>query len=176
VRECKIRASLLLKALQSGDMPRALAAADRLRVLPHFAPLTPERVVAWRDDIRRKHALAAIAAELGFASWSALRDECDRAAERPAPSIERLFDRPANAVYLNHWCKTYAEARLVQVEAGGFLFPYRSQFVVAPAGLLSASGVDAHDPDWELIGHDWVKPRDPRAHARLSAKLSGSGF
>jgi hypothetical protein len=163
--------SLLLKALRSGDSPRALAAADRLRVLPHFANLTPERIAAWGPDIRRKHALAAIAAELGFASWDDLRATCEPNETRPF-EIGSLFDRPSTAVFLNHWCRTWEEAASIQSEVGGFLFPYRTQFVVAPAGVLEAHGIDAHDPDWERIGRDWVRPRDRGAFDRLERALS----
>lgn len=72
-RECRTRASLLLKALRSDDPVRVRAAAERFRILPHFAGLDAERLVALRESIRRKHALAVIAAELGFESWNALK-------------------------------------------------------------------------------------------------------
>jgi hypothetical protein len=156
--------------LRSGDPPRALAAADRLRVLPHFANLTPERIAAWGADIRRKHALSAIAIELGFGSWDELKAVCQREEPRPF-DIGSLFDRPSTAVFLNHWCRTYEEAAAIHADAGGFLFPYRSQFVVAPAGVLEAHGIDARDPDWERIGRDWVRPRDMRAYERLRARV-----
>jgi hypothetical protein len=81
LRECKIRASLLLKALRSTDRERALGAAERFRVLPRFRALAPERIVAWRDEVRRKHALAVIAAELGYDSWDALRAASEHARE-----------------------------------------------------------------------------------------------
>lgn len=166
LRDCKVRASLLLKALRSGEAPRVLAAAERLRILPHFAGLTPDRIAAWAPEIRRKHALNTIAAELGFASWTELRDTAERNEERPF-DIGSLFDSPMTAVFLNVWCRTYEEAVEAQAISGGFIFPYRTQFVVAPSGVLEAHGIDAHDPDWEAIGRDWVRPRDPGAFARL---------
>ena len=174
LRECTIRASVLLKALRSGDVPRALAAAERLRVLPHFTRLTPERIAAWGRDIRRKHALAAVAAELGFTSWTELRHACVNDKPR-APDIGSLFDRTSTAVYLNYWCRTYEEAVVAQASSRGYLFPYRSQFVVAPAGVLEAYGIDALDPDWERIGRNWVRPRDQRAFERLCRKVSAAG-
>jgi len=170
VHEYKIRASLLLKALHSDDGPRALAAADRFRVLAPYASLTPARIVAWREEIRRKHALAVIAAEAGFPSWSELRAKVGAHETGPRANIEGLF--ADGAVYLNHWCRTYEEAKAIQTADGGYLFPYRRQYVVCPAGKLQAHGIDAFDPDWQRIGRDWVKPLDGRAFHRLNVRLS----
>ena len=174
-RECKVRASLLLKALRSADPARAAAAAERFRVLRSFSRLTPERIVAWRDDVRRKHALAVIAAELGYPSWTALRAACEMRGPAPSPRVEWLFEG-SSEVFLNHWCKSYEEASRVREETGGFLFPYRMHYVVCTAPLLAARGVDPHDPDWEQIGRDWVRPRDPVAFARLAARLADAGL
>ena len=176
LRECKIRASLLLKSLRSADGQRALGAAERFRVLPRFAALAPERIVAWSGEVRRKHALAVIAAELGYGSWVALRAACETAHPAGAVDVERLFNGHASAVFLNHWCRTYEEARDVHERVGGFLFPYRAHFVVCPVGLLAAHGLDPHDPDWARIGRDWARPRDPAAFERLTRRLGESGF
>jgi hypothetical protein len=175
LRECKVRASLLLKALRSADPARAAAAAQRLRALRSFSRLTPERIVAWRDDVRRKHALAVIAAELGYPSWVALRAACDVRGAAPVPRVERLFDGPSD-VFLNHWCKSYEEASRVREDTNGFLFPYRLHYVVCTAQLLASRGVDPHDPDWARIGRDWVRPRDPLAFARLARRLADAGL
>jgi len=176
LRECKIRASLLLKAARSDDPARALAAAERFRVLPAFAPLAPARIVAWRESLRRKHALAVVAAELGFASWPALRDACTPAGASPrAPRLDWLFDAGC-AVFLNHWCATYAEAAEIRARTGGFLIPYREQYVVCTPELLAARGLDPHDPDWERIGRDWARPRDSGAFARLAARIVEAGL
>ncbi len=172
LRECKIRASLLLKAVRSDDAARSTAAAERFRVLPPFAPLDPGRIVACRESLRRKHALSVIAAELGFASWTALRETCDAAIA--VPPLEWLFDRD-RAAYLNHWCTTYEQASEIRQQTGGFLLPYRHQFVVCEPGLLAANGLDPHDPDWMRIGRDWVKPKDRDALARLARRIIDSG-
>lgn len=171
-RECRIRASLLLKALRGDDPVHAQAAAERFRILPAFAALEPEQLVASRDSIRRKHALAVIAAELGFESWNALK-----AALVPvvAPRLDWIFDGGGDA-YLNHWCKTYEEAAASRERSGGYLIAHREHFVVCTAELLSARGLDPHDPDWDRIGRDWVHPRDADAFARLAARLVESGL
>jgi hypothetical protein len=167
LHECKVRASLLLKALRSDDPARQLVAAERFRVLPAFARLTPERIAAWRTDIRRKHALAVIAAEFGYPSWTALRD----ASTAENTSMEWLFER-GKSVFLNHWCTTYEEAAEVRARTDGFLFPYRHQFVVCSAQLLADRGLDPYDPDWARIGRDWARPRDRVAFARLVSRVA----
>jgi hypothetical protein len=151
-------------------------AAERLRVLPSFAALATERIVEWRDEIRRKHALAAIAAELGYDSWDALRAACERADPQSAVDVERLFAGPRSDVFLNHWCRSYDEARAIHEQTAAFLFPYRSQFVVCPGELLALHGIDPFDPDWARIGRDWARPRDQAAFARLARRLVDAGF
>ena len=117
--------------------------------------------------MRRKHALAVIAAEAGFDSWTSLR----AAAERDLrANIERLFAK--GAVYLNHWCPTHEEARAILDQAGGYLFPYRARFVVCPAGLLQLHGIGAYDPDWARIEFDWVRPGDVAAFRRPNPRLA----
>ena len=36
-------------------------------------------------------------------------------------------------------------------------------------------GLDPEDPDWERIGHDWVRPQDREAWTRLCAKREQVG-
>ena len=72
-RECRTRASLLLEAIRGDDPAQQRAAAERLRILPAFAAIEPDKLVAERERVRRKHALAVIATELGFDSWVALK-------------------------------------------------------------------------------------------------------
>jgi hypothetical protein len=174
LRECKVRASLLLKALRSGDPVRARVAAERFRTLRPFAGLDAERIVAWRDQIRRKHALAVIAGELGFDSWLALRGAAGESGSFDTPNMEWMWANAA--VYLNHWCATYEDAAAIRRETNGFLFPYRSQFVVCTAEFLDARGIDPHDADWDLIGRDWAKPRDAAAFRRLASRLIDAGL
>ena len=172
--ECKIRASLLLKDLRCDDRSRALRAAERFRALPFFAPHEPEAILGRRETIRLKHALAALAAELGYANWA----DCKKRLE-PAPTdridTERFFDA-AGCGFLNRWFARYDEARASREAEGGYLFPYRHQFFVCESGLLAALGADPDDPDWERTGRDWVRPRDEAARARLERKLIALGY
>lgn len=73
-RECRIRASLLLKAAHGADSRKAAEAVIRFRALPPFSRFTPAELIAARDTFRLKHALAVIAHEQGYASWVELKE------------------------------------------------------------------------------------------------------
>ncbi|ATB45411.1 GIY-YIG nuclease family protein [Corallococcus macrosporus] len=161
LHECKVRASLLLKALASAD---ASLAAERLRVLPGFSGLSVGQVLARKDSVRRKHALAVIAHEQGYASWADLKQvrEVD---------FEHLLAQ-VGAAHLNRWFASYAEAVDSLRAQGGFLFPFREQFFVCDASLVQALGVDPADADWARTGRDWMSPEDGAAQARLARRFT----
>jgi len=77
---------------------------------------------------------------------------------------------PRMDAFLNHWYKTYDEAKTDLDRDGGFLFPYGSQFFVTTASAIRELGLDPDDPDWEEIGWDWVQPKNPGAKERLVEK------
>jgi hypothetical protein len=54
---------------------------------------------------------------------------------------------------------------------GGYLLAYRWHFFIVEPHFITNLGLDPDDPDWERIGRDWAKPRDPEARERLYAKL-----
>ncbi|MDY7225698.1 hypothetical protein [Hyalangium rubrum] len=174
LRECKVRASFLLKDLLSSDPSRATRAAERLRVLPAFARLSPGELLSRKDSVRRKHALAVIAQEQGHASWAELKQVLGEE-ERPRFDAEAFFV-PGTSVFLNRWFSTYAQALASLREEGGYLFPFREQFFIAEPGFLVSLGVDLADPDWARMGFNWVEPSDPAARERLEQKLIALGY
>jgi hypothetical protein len=172
--ECKTRAALLLKDLRSGDGPRTARAAERFRIMPYLGSHEPGAIIERRGSIRLKHALAAVAAELGYATWA----DCKRRLDKPANDrldTEAFFAR-MGAAYLNRWFARYDEARASLEAEGGYLFPFRSQFFVCEPGFLEARGIDPTHPDWERIGRDWVRPRDEAARDRLERNLVAIGY
>ena len=174
ISECKIRASLLLKELQCGDRPRAVRAAERFRILPAFAPLDVDAIIARQGATQLKHALAVLAAELGYPNWA----DCKQRLEVPAElrlDTEGFFGAGSSA-YLNHWFARYDEARVSLEAEGGYLFPFRYQFFICGPGFLEARGIDPADPDWERIGRDWVRPLDQEARDRLERRLVALGY
>ena len=172
--ECRIRASLLLKDLRSDDPTRVVGAAERFRALPYFASDDSEVFLARRDSIQLKHALAVIAHEQGYPTWT----DCKRGLETLAIlriDTERFF-AAHGCGFLNRWFARYDEARASLETQGGYLFPYRNQFFICEWGFVAALGLDPADPDWERIGRDWVRPRDDVARDRLEAKLIALGY
>lgn len=161
IEEYRIRASRLLKALRGADEAAAARAEERLRQLPQLAGVA-------REGMKRKHALAIVAREVGFAGWLELKAAIEQRSEfDPA----RLVDRPTGG-FMNLWYRTYDEARaMLYGETRRYLFPYRSQFFVCEAGLIEAAGVDPLDADWDRMGRDWVSPADDAARARLARRL-----
>ncbi|CAM3281266.1 MULTISPECIES: hypothetical protein [Corallococcus] len=174
LHECKVRASLLLKDLDSSDAPRATRAAERMRALPFFAGLSLGEVLARRDTVKHKHGLTVIAREAGHATWTQLKQALQAV---PAPGLDTgVFFQKQRGSFLNRWFATYEEAATSLAAQGGFLFPFRHQYFVCEADFLRTLGIDATEADWARLGHDWVRPRDPAAKERLEGKLVALGY
>ena len=175
VEDCRLAAAHLLKDLRSGESLRIERAVARIRaMLPHLGHAEFSAGRASRREVRRKHALATVAAELGYASWA----DCRRRLAAPAAQRfdpESLFT-PTAASFLNRWFATYAEARASLDRDGGYLFPFRRQFFLCEPGFLEVRGIDPADPDWALIGFDWLRPFEESARLRLELRLIASGY
>lgn len=171
--EARIKASILLKDLRSDSPERNVKAAVRLQKVLRFAGHSVDDIVAAGERVRRKHALAAVAAEKGFSSWAAFKEHCNP--ERP--QIPAAFDAAVlfkghRATFLNRWFVDYGQARSSLAEQGGYLFSYRDQYFICEAGFIETLGIDPDDPDWEKIGRNCVEPADDQAWQRLHSKLS----
>ena len=152
VNECKIQASLLLKALYSDDPEKAIQAAKRFKRLPEFSEYSLDKIV--HLDIKLKHALNAIAISKGFKTWVDLKTQI--------PLVIGGF--------LNQWFADYAIAKSHLNAEGGFLLPYKNQFFICDAHYIKQLGFNPKDPDWKSIGYDWVNPKNPDAWKRLYKK------
>jgi hypothetical protein len=73
-------------------------------------------------------------------------------------------------VYLNLWFADYETARRAREVEGGFLLPYEHHFFICPPGAIRSIGLDPDDPDWEKVGWDCARPKDPEACRRLCEK------
>ena len=149
VEECKIQASILLKSLHSHDVAISKRAAKRFQHLPEFKDYSLAAIA--QTDIKRKHALSVIAIEKGFTSWTSLKCEL--------PFIRGGF--------LNQWFVIYAEAKSYQKIHGGFILPYKKQFFICEAAYINNLGLNPDDPQWKLIGYDWVNPDNKPAWQKL---------
>ncbi len=74
---------------------------------------------------------------------------------------------PSMDAVVSRWFTTYEEARASLEAEGGYLFSYRGQFFVTSSEGVRELGLDPADPDWDRIGHDWVRPSDQAAYHRL---------
>lgn len=151
IEEYKIQASLLLKSLRGNDAG-AEKVAERFKQLPEFADFSIADIL--KANIKRKHALLLVAIENGFTSWLDLK-------------IQINF---IVGGYLNAWFTKYSEAKLHLQSVGGFLLPYKNQFFICNANYIKQIGFEPDDPDWKLIGYDWVIPNDKKAWQRLYKK------
>ena len=143
-------AARLLKAARAGDA-QALGRFARLDHPP--------------TELQLKHALAVIAQEAGFDSWTSLKQTSE------GLDFSEFFTAPGLKDSINHWFSTYDEAKAHQAAHGGILLPYRHQCFVTSDAILARLGFEADDPDWADMGYDWVKPALPSAHAAVKARL-----
>ena len=143
-------ATRLLKAVRAGDA----VARQRFDSLDHPPA-----------ELQLKHALAVVARDAGFDSWTALK-------QAQGVDFSELFGRPGLRDSLNPWFATYEEARAHLDANGGVLLPYRSHCFVSSLEILPRLGYERDDPDWKEIGHDFVRPASTEAHARIKARLN----
>ena len=157
--EMKRRARALHKAARADD-PEAWR---RLRRLPELRKAAPDP-----SGVQRRHALAAVARELGFEGWS------HAVAVLKGAETERfgaLMYPPHCSAHWNIWSASYEEARSIHEAHGGYLLPYAHHFVIVDRHFLETLGVSAEDPDWARIGADFVRPACPEARHRLVERV-----
>jgi hypothetical protein len=176
VRELKIRAEILHKAVASQDA----GAIGRLRALPEHARATDDDLARWATEVQHKHCLAVVARECGFSKWAHAR----RVLEGDLTEVDLgtlLYGRePGSSGTLHSWFSTYDDARAAfeGSHAEGrrpYLLGYKRHIFLADALFIDSLGVSPDDPDWEAIGWDWVRPADLAARARLFHKRLVSG-
>jgi hypothetical protein len=160
--DLKSHARVLHRRAIAGDP----AALERLRVLPEFARSTDPASIM--RELKRAQCLSAVARALGFQSWPHARTLLGGGEDADFGTL--LY--PDNCFgHWNIWSAHYTEAQEIRAAHGGYLLAYRKQFLIVDAGYIVSLGLDPHDPDWEAIGRDWVRPREVEARTRLYRKL-----
>ena len=159
LEDCKREASLLLKDLNASESDIAARAAERFRRVAPFREQAAGDILGSRDDIQRKHALAVIAREHGYAAWKNLKDAADV-----------LWCPPGSSAFWHNWCKTHEEARAYRESNGGYLLTAHGKWFIAERGFIESLGLDPDDPRWEAIGYDVDQPKDAEACAGLVAE------
>lgn len=161
VDRCRQAARGLQRDLRGGAPAAARAAAVRLARLAKFAASGLDELIAGTVPVTRACALDAIAGEQGCADWPAL-------VARALPELRAVpMHTDRMGAFVNQWFADYTEAAVAHRADGGYLLPYRRQFFVTVADAIRELGLDPHDPDWQRIGFDWVRPHDVEAHLRL---------
>jgi hypothetical protein len=151
-----------LKA-QARRLHRQAASQDRAALARLGLEAGPEA-----SEVQRRHCLAVIARELGFAGWPHLvavlngDDDTD---------FGKLLYPSSGSAHSNIWCATYDEARKIREQSGGYLLAYGRQYFIVDRYFIATLGLDPDDSDWESIGRDWVRPKDLDARQRLYRKL-----
>jgi hypothetical protein len=144
-----------------------------LRALPELRRADAAGLALAADDVHRKHCLAVVACECGFASWDHAKRVLDGDPhEKDFGTL--LYDHRDSGI-LNHWFASYDEARaLLDGSSQRYLLAYARHFFVVDRHYVQALGMDPDDPDWAAIGWDWVRPADRAARRRLyHARIAG---
>jgi hypothetical protein len=167
VRELKVRAEILQTKLEAKDS----ASFARLRALTELRHADDVSVIAKAAGFRRKHCLAVVARECGFASWEQARVVLGGGAG-DGDFGTLLYGNGVDAsAIMNRWFAHYEEARDalkdLPDEPRHYLLAYKRHCVIVEGPFVAALGLDPDDPDWRAIGWDWVRPLDPVARRRL---------
>lgn len=155
------QARVLQRKAQAGDE----ASCKRLQQLPELAALD---VATLATTVQRRHALALVAREQGFTAWGQLTAVL---AGQSEGDFGTALYGPECYGHWNIWSASYEEARGIREEHGGYLLPYKRQFLIVERSFIDSLGLDPDDPDWQAIGRDWVNPGDVAARRRLYGKL-----
>jgi hypothetical protein len=123
---------------------------------------------AGNEGDKRRHHLAAVAKQLGFDGWPHLvavlkGDE--------AQNFGTLLYPNVCSAHFNIWSASYDEARTIREEHGGWLLPYRHQFIIVDRHYIETIGLDPDADDWAEMGRDWVRPASADARQRLCQRL-----
>jgi hypothetical protein len=117
--------------------------------------------------------LDLLAREAGHEDWPTLNQQL-RAQLGALDDIAEteLYKFNASEFNLNVWFPSYEEAReYLDTHHGFYLLQFKGNCFLAQAPHIIDIGLEPKDPDWERIGWDWVKPKDPDAKRRLRDKL-----
>jgi len=139
------------------------SALVRLRKLPELRGLADD---ALQQTLQRRHCLSVVARELGLSGWS----HAVAVLSRPeTEDFGTLLYPPGCSAHWNIWSASYDEARQIRSEHGGYLLPYKHQFVIVDRDFIDTLGLDPEDDDWTRIGRDWPRAADLIARQRLCA-------
>ncbi|WDE00187.1 hypothetical protein [Thalassomonas actiniarum] len=101
---------------------------------------------------RLKDSQLVIARKYGFRHWGHAREVLEGSSCR---DYGTFWYKPQCSALLNLWCASYKEAALQQKAQGGFILPYKTQYLVVEHHYLELLGLDSRDANWAEINFDW---------------------
>ncbi len=107
------------------------------------------------DAPRLRDCLHDAARAAGFLHWEHARRVLDGLAA-PGDDMGSFWHAPRCNVLLNHWYADLGRAREARAKSGGFLLPYRRQFVVARDEYIRELALEPADEAWSALGRDLV--------------------
>ena len=143
----------------------------RLQVNARRRDLAPLGQDTQQDPAPRlRDCLIQVARDVGFSHWDHARRVLGGLAGA-GDDMGSFWHAPSCATLLNQWCATYDEAqRLQRAEPGGFVLPYRCQFMVVHDHFIRELALDPADPAWAESQRDLVQAYASRAWAALALR------
>lgn len=142
-----------LKVQQKGatsDFPLNNGKNTQLKVQQQST--TPDFTLNNGKKPRLKDSQLLIARKYGFRNWDHAREVLDG---NFCQDYGTFWYKNQCSTLLNKWCANYKQASQVQVDSGGFILPYKHQFLVVETHYLALLGLDSKDPVWTEINFDW---------------------
>ena len=152
LRDLKLQAHLLFKQSQ-----KDVSIAARFSVLPSFRGLSVDEV---QQSLRLKHVYEYLAQQYGFAHWRELKHYV---------VVQDCLYRKHCVAYVYSWFTNYDAAKAYQNKHRGYLLRFWEDYIVCGTEYIRCIGMPIDHPDWNIIGYDWVRPKEREAFARLEA-------
>ena len=130
LNEVKIQAKILLKTLTNDSA-----------VFDSFQPILARAGVEHSADLKLKHCLSFISAQLGFRSWQqAIAVLTGKAQSGNTQNMGTLFYPNGVHGITNEWFASYDEAKaMITTEPNKrWLFPYKNQYIVVKQDYIAA--------------------------------------
>jgi len=112
----------------------------------------PDAALCTDKPLRLKDSQSVIARKYGFRHWDHAREVLQGSFCR---DYGTFWYHPKCTGLLNLWCASYKEANSQQKAQGGFILPYKNQYLVVERHYLELLGLDSRDKHWAAINFDW---------------------
>ncbi|WP_196140782.1 hypothetical protein [Aliikangiella sp. G2MR2-5] len=126
------------------------------------------------NPIQLKHCQNYIAQHYGFDDWLHARRVLECENQQLLQDYGTFWYSSRCSSLLNHWCNTYREALELLNQHGGFLLPYKNQFIVVENNFLEALGMPGCEELWHALANNWCQGdsdiRRQLAFKRVSVK------